>query len=126
MSQEACVSDSNRGFESEQGEAGQQVPGSATETALSVTWLGMTNWLRPGAGWVGWRPADSVLPMSSLWVAPWVSSPLSCGWGEELDRLPGSVVREIWQPRSKVMTVRNVIKGRCLEWNLNSKSDTLQ
>lgn len=38
--------------------------------------------------------------------------------------LPGSVVREIWWPRSKVMTVRNVRKGHCLEWNLNSKPDT--
>lgn len=38
--------------------------------------------------------------------------------------LPGSVVREIWRPRSKVMTVRNVRKGHCLEWNLNSKPDT--
>lgn len=52
MSQEACVSDSNRGFESEGGEAGQQVPDSATETALSVTWLRITNRLRPGAGCV--------------------------------------------------------------------------
>lgn len=60
------------------GEAGQQVPGLAAETAFLVSWLRKTKWPRPAWGSVGgqrqelwaWRMVDSVLHISSLWVAP--------------------------------------------------------
>lgn len=72
MSQAACVSDSNGGFESERG------GGRSTGTWLSRR-NGPFGYEAPndkpaeaGSGvCVGWpRLADSVLHMSSLWVAP--------------------------------------------------------
>lgn len=70
----------------------------------------------PGAGGV-WVSVPGLWVGGSLWPV------VSVSFGEELELNTWSTGRG--QPEGEVMSVRNVIKGRCLGENLNSKSDTV-
>lgn len=108
------------------GEAGQQVPGSATQTALLVL-----RFSQPGTV-QGWEPAAgggvqggfSFIHCISL-GGPCVSSTPKWGWVKNEPISQDERCMRCGWPASKVMTVRNFIKGHCLEWHLNSKSDTI-
>lgn len=81
------------------GEGGQQVPGSATETTLSVSWAQKGKWVWPAKDGVKQRAgalSDSVLhSTSSLWVVSFGQFTFLVCLGEELECLPGEVVSGI-------------------------------